>query len=209
SKCHVHGTEGARIGPDLTGMAVHTKDHLLIDILDPSRSVEGNFRVYTVITTKGLVLSGLIASESKTTVELFDAEGKKQTILREEIEAMRASTKSLMPDGFEKQLNRKELTDLLEFLTQRGKYLPLPLDKVATAVSTRGMFYSRDAKGERLVFADWKPKTFEDVPFHLVDPQGDRVANVVLLYGPQGKIPPKMPKSVSLPCNTPAKAIHL
>jgi hypothetical protein len=35
------------------------------------------------------------------------------------------------------------------------------------------------------------------------------VPNVVLLYGPQGVIPPKMPKSVSLPCNAPAKAIHL
>ena len=40
-KCHVHGSEGNRIGPDLTGMAVHPKDHLLTDILDPSRSVEG------------------------------------------------------------------------------------------------------------------------------------------------------------------------
>src|SRR5262249_51452295 len=52
-------------------------------------------------------------------------------------------------------------------------------------------------------------KTFAGVPFHLVDPQGDRVRNVVLLYGPQGSLPPKMPKSVILPCNTPAKAIHL
>jgi len=32
---------------------------------------------------------------------------------------------------------------------------------------------------------------------------------VVMLYGPQGNIPPKMPKSVSLPCNTKAKAIHI
>src|SRR5205823_10650689 len=73
----------------------------------------------------------------------------------------------------------------------------------------RGMFYGEDARGERLVFADWKPKTFESVPFHLVDPQGDSVKNVVLLYGPQGAIPPKMPKSVRLECNTKAKAIHL
>jgi hypothetical protein len=32
---------------------------------------------------------------------------------------------------------------------------------------------------------------------------------VILLNGPQGKIPPKMPKSVMVPCNAPAKAIHL
>src|SRR5947208_11990141 len=113
-----------------------------------------------------------------------------------------------MPDGFEKQLSRKELTDLLEFLTQRGKYLPLPLDKVATAVSTRGMFYSADASVERLIFDNWGPKTFESVPFQLVDPRGDRVPNVVLLYGPEGTLPPKMPKSVMLPCNMSAKAIH-
>ncbi|MCI0461939.1 MAG: ThuA domain-containing protein [Gemmataceae bacterium] len=209
AKCHVHGSEGVRIGPDLTGMAVHTKEHLLTDILDPSRSVEGNFRVYTVTTQGGLVLSGLLAAESKTAIELFDAEGKKETVLREDIDKVVASTKSLMPDGFEKLLNRKELTDLLEFLTQRGKYLPLPLDRVATAVSTRGMFYSEDAKGERLILGDWKPRTVEGVPFQLVDPQGERVANVILMYGPQGKLPPKMPKSVSVPCNTSAKAIHL
>jgi putative heme-binding domain-containing protein len=209
AKCHVHGGEGTRIGPDLTGMAVHTKEHLLTDIIDPSRSVEGNFRVYTVTTSKGLVLNGLLASESKTAVELVDAEGKKHTILREDIDELTASPKSLMPDGFEKQLTRQELTDVLEFLTQRGKYLPLALDKAATAVSTRGMFYSEDAKGERLVLSDWGDRTVDGVPFHLVDPRDGRVPNVVLLYGPQGKIPPKMPRSVSLPCNTAAKAIHL
>jgi putative heme-binding domain-containing protein len=209
AKCHVHSGEGTRIGPDLTGMAVHPKEHLLTDILDPSRSVEANFRVYTVTTKKGLVINGLLASESKTALELFDTEGKKQTILREDIDELIASTKSLMPEGFEKQVSRKELSDLLEFLTHRGKYLPLPLDKVATAVSTRGMFNSEDARVERLVFDDWKPKTFEGVPFQLVDPHEERVANVVLLYGPQGKLPPKMPKAVSLPCNMPAKAVHL
>jgi putative membrane-bound dehydrogenase-like protein len=209
AKCHVHSGEGERIGPDLTGMAVHTKEHLLTDILDPSRSVEGNYRVYTVTTAKGLVLTGLLASESKTAIELFDAEGKKKTLLREEIESLEASPRSLMPDGFEKQLNRKELTDLLEFLTQRGKYLPLPLDRIATAVSTRGMFYDEASPVERLVLKDWKSRTVEGVPFVLVDPQGDRARNVILLYGPQGVLPPKMPRSVMLPCNTAATAIHL
>ncbi len=209
AKCHVHGAEGNRIGPDLTGMAVHPKEHLLTDILDPGRSVEANFRAYTVTTKMGRVFTGLLASESKTTIELFDAEGKKQTILRQDIDELLATNKSLMPDGFEKLLKRKDLADLLEFLTQRGKYLPLPLDKVATIVSTKGMLNDEESRGERLVFDDWKPKTFEGVPFHLVDPQGDRVPNVIMLYGPQGRQPPKMPRAVSLTCNLPARAIHL
>jgi putative heme-binding domain-containing protein len=209
SKCHVNGAEGNRIGPDLTGMAVHPKDHLLTDILDPNRSVEANFRAYTVSTKAGRVFTGLLASESKTTIELFDAEGKKQTILRQDIDELLATNKSLMPEGFEKLLSRKNLIDLLEFLTQRGKYLSLPLDKVATIVSTKGMLNGQESGGECLVFSDWKPKTFAGVPFHLVDPQEDRVPNVILLYSPRGRQPPKMPKSVSLTCNVPTKAIHL
>jgi hypothetical protein len=35
------------------------------------------------------------------------------------------------------------------------------------------------------------------------------VPNVVLLYGPEGYQAPKMPKSVTLPCNAPVKAVHL
>ena len=60
-----------------------------------------------------------------------------------------------------------------------------------------------------MVFAYWKPRTFEGLPFGLVDPQGDKVKNVVLLYSTNGKIPPTMPKSVSLPVNVPVKTVHL
>ena len=64
SKCHIHSGQGTRIGPDLTGMAVHPKAELLNQIIDPSRSVEGNFRLYTVVTTDGRVLNGMLAAES-------------------------------------------------------------------------------------------------------------------------------------------------
>lgn len=209
AKCHSHSGEGTNIGPDLTGMAVHPKVELLTHIIDPSRSVEGNYRVYTVVTADGKVLSGLLASESKTAIEVVDTEAKKHALQRQDIEQILASPKSLMPDGFEKQLPKNDLIDLLEFLTERGKYLPLDLSKVATIVSTKGMFYSEDAGVERLIFADWSPKTFEGVPFRLVDPKGDKTPNVVMLYGPSGAFPPKMPKSVALLCNCPAKAIHM
>jgi putative membrane-bound dehydrogenase-like protein len=209
AKCHMHSGEGEKIGPDLTGMNVHPKDHLLIDILDPSRSVEGNFRLYTLTTKSGRTLTGLLTSETKTAVELFDAEAKKHTVLRDDIDELAASTKSLMPEGFEKQMSETDLVNLLEFLTHRGRFLTLPLEKAATVVSTRGMFYSEAAEAERLIFSDWSPKVFEGVPFRLIDPRGDRIPNVLLLYGPQGAIPPRMPKSAKVPCNAVAKTIHL
>jgi putative membrane-bound dehydrogenase-like protein len=209
AKCHTHSGEGTNIGPDLTGMATHPKEELVIHIFDPSRSVEGNFRIYSVTTLDGRVFSGMLASETRTSIEIIDSTAKRITLQRSNIETLSASAKSLMPEGFEKELKEQEIIDLLEFLTAKGKYLPLPLDKVATAVSTRGMFYSADSTTERLIFPDWKPKTFNGVPFYLVDPRNGKSSNVVLLHSPNGTLPPKMPKSVSLPCNMPAKAIHL
>jgi hypothetical protein len=209
SKCHVHSGEGQSIGPDLSGMAVHPKTELLTQIIDPNRSVEGNFRVYTAVTKEGRIITGLLSSESRTALELVDVEAQRHVVQREDLTTLVASPKSLMPEGFEKQVSAEEIADLLEFLGQRGKYLPLPLQKAATAVSTRGLFNSEEARGERMAFQDWTPKTFAEVPFHLVDPQDGRIPNVILLYGPQGQIPPRMPKSVRVPCNAPAKAIHL
>jgi hypothetical protein len=70
------------------------------------------------------------------------------------------------------------------------------------------MFFDPEGQVERLVFDDWTPKTFQNVPFALVDPQGDRVPNAIMLYGPNGKVAPRMPKSVDVVCNSEAVAIH-
>jgi hypothetical protein len=113
-----------------------------------------------------------------------------------------------MPEGFEKQASPQDLTNLLEFLTAKGPYLPLDLRKVATICSTTSMFYGGNPS-ERLVLEDWSPRQIHGVPFLLVDPQGDRAANVILLYGPNGRYPPEMPRQVRLPVHAKGKKVHL
>ena len=208
-KCHVHSGEGGRVGPELTGMAVHPAHELLIHILDPNRSVEGNYRAYTVATEDGRVMTGLLAAESRTAVELVDVEGKRVAIQRSDIDEFQPSPNSLMPVGFEKQIRPEGFADLLAFLTKRGRFVPLGLEKVATAVSTKGMFYDPQSVVERLVFADWGPKEFRGVPFSLIDPLGQSVPNVVMLHGPQGYLPPTMPRKVSVPLDATVRTIHL
>lgn len=209
SNCHMHSGEGKKFGPDLSGMAAHPKLELLTHILDPSRSVEGNFRTYTVVTGDGQVVSGIMANESRTSIEILDADSKLHTLQREEIDEIKTSKKSTMPEGFEKQLSPEKMADLLEFLAARGKYFPLDLRKEATVVSTKDMFFEGDGQAERLIFPDWKPKTVDGIPFNLVDPQDGRAANVIMLRGPNGKTPPKMPESVSLLVSSKAAGIHL
>jgi hypothetical protein len=182
---------------------------MVIAILDPSRSVEGNFKLYRVQTADDRTILGILGAQTATSVEIIDAEAKRHALAKTDIVSMKETDKSLMPEGFEKVMKPQEMADLLEFLAQKGKFVPLPLDKVATVVTTKDMFFDNGGQTERMVFPDWKPKVFEGVPFVLVDPQKDAVKNAVMLNGPNGVVPPKMPKSVSLPFNGKAKAIHL
>ena len=207
--CHSYQGEGATIGPDLSGMAVHGKDELLRHILDPSRDVEGNYQAYVVMLQEGRVLNGMLAGESATSIELVDAQAKRITILREEIDELARSGASFMPEGFENQLSRSELGDLLEFLTQRTRFVPLDLRRAATT-STAASFFRRPpgSPNDTLFFSDWGMKTFAGVPFFPIDPQDGRVENAIVLFGNRGRGPSRVPRSFVLQCGMPASAVH-
>jgi hypothetical protein len=100
----------------------------------------------------------MLAGESATSIDLVDSEGKRRAVLREDIDELTRTGKSFMPDGFEKQLSREQLADILEFLTQRTQFVPLDLRRVATISSARGMFQTPGSDVERLVFDDWGAK---------------------------------------------------
>jgi len=208
SKCHLHEGVGTSVGPDLTGMSVHPKEEMLIHIIDPNRSVESNFRAYSVLTVDGVVLTGMLAAESKSSIELFDTEGKRQVILREHIEHLSGSTQSIMPEGFEKTLTSTDFTDLLEYLSVRGTYVPLDLSKVATVASDRGMFLELDGP-ERIHFDNWSSRAFQGIPFQLIPPREGRVFNAIVLHSPLGSVSRQLPTSVSLVCSSPVRAIHI
>ena len=114
--CHRVGGQGARLGPDLSGISSRPSEALLIEILDPSRQVSPDFISYTLNTTTGKTLNGLIAAETATSVTIRRQGQPEETVLRSEINELRAEGKSLMPDGLEQGLTIQDLADLLEFL---------------------------------------------------------------------------------------------
>jgi putative heme-binding domain-containing protein len=116
--CHAVQGVGARVGPDLSGIAVRPPEALLVDILDPSRDVPPEYMNYIVATTDGRVLSGLLAGETATTIALRMADGIAQSVPREDVERLQSTGKSLMPEGFEARLDSRQLADLLAFLAQ-------------------------------------------------------------------------------------------
>lgn len=125
AKCHRINGKGHQVGPDLGDVRNRSKLALLYDILDPNSKVEPRFTAYTVATVDGKVFNGLIVSETDEAVVLRMAEGKEQTIGRGEIEVIRASKVSLMPEGVEKDITPQSMADLLEFLKSGTPKNPL------------------------------------------------------------------------------------
>jgi putative membrane-bound dehydrogenase-like protein len=114
--CHQHQGQGKRVGPDLSGIAGRAPDALLSDILDPNKDLEPDYVVLAAATRRGQVYSGLLAEETGTTVKLRRAEGVEDTLLRSEIDELRSTGQSLMPEGLEQSIDPQEMADLIAFL---------------------------------------------------------------------------------------------
>lgn len=117
--CHKFGNVGHDVGPNLASITDKRPPTLLANIMDPSAEVEARYLTYIVVTVDGRVHNGLLATETGSSITLISNEGKRETILRTEIEELRASGKSLMPEGLEKDLSPQAVADLFALLTAK------------------------------------------------------------------------------------------
>jgi putative membrane-bound dehydrogenase-like protein len=115
--CHRLENEGIEVGPDLlSALRNKSREQLLIDILDPSREVDPRYLNYVVTTRKGQTLTGMLAAETASSITLRRGEKAEDTILRNQIEEIQATSKSLMPEGLEMQLSKQDVADLIAYL---------------------------------------------------------------------------------------------
>jgi putative heme-binding domain-containing protein len=117
SLCHRLENVGFEVGPDLlSALRNKSPEQLLQDILDPSREVDPRYLNYQITTKRGQTFSGLIAADTASSVTLRRGEKAEDTILREQIEEIQTTGKSLMPEGLEAQLNKQDVADLIAYL---------------------------------------------------------------------------------------------
>jgi putative membrane-bound dehydrogenase-like protein len=114
--CHRLGDRGHNVGPNLLSIRNRTPAEVLANVLDPNREVSPNFQEYVVTLDDGRVLTGLVAEETATSLTLRRAEGIEETILRQNIDEISATGRSLMPEGFEKKIKPQEMADLIAYL---------------------------------------------------------------------------------------------
>jgi putative heme-binding domain-containing protein len=115
-KCHKYGKEGEGLGPDLTTLSKRFKRSDTLDSLfHPSKVISDQYRSTTLVTKKGLSISGLAATQGDT-VTVLQADGTKLTLKKGEIEQQLASLTSVMPERLLDLLTKEEIRDLFAFM---------------------------------------------------------------------------------------------
>jgi putative membrane-bound dehydrogenase-like protein len=117
-KCHKVGEQGGDAGPALNGIATkYNRAQLIESVLYPSKQILDGYHQTQIRTSDGQVLAGIVRSESPEELVLVDAEGRKHTLKKDEIEARKTSNLSLMPDGLHNGMSREEFADLIAYLS--------------------------------------------------------------------------------------------
>ncbi|EAQ81107.1 PVC-type heme-binding CxxCH protein [Blastopirellula marina] len=124
ASCHVLYGQGRLLGPDLTGSNRKNIDYLLENVIDPSASVGADFRTVVIAMDDGRVLNGVIGELNERTLTLKSAQ-ESITLDRQEIEEMKTSKVSLMPEGQLQKLSDEETRNLIAYLMSTVQ-APLP-----------------------------------------------------------------------------------
>ena len=122
--CHRLYGHGESIGPDLTGAGRSNLDYLLLNMVDPSATVGAEYRLSIIVLKDGRILNGIVTSRNDQTLTLQTA--KERTVIeRSEIDEVKTSDKSLMPDGQLQTLTVDQIRDLVGYLMHPVQ-VPLP-----------------------------------------------------------------------------------
>ena len=118
--CHKIGDRGTSLGPDLSAIGkLRPREDLLESILAPSRRIEPKYAAYVANTADGRSITGLLVKRDDKEVVLRDVENKEIVLKAKDVEELRPSRTSLMPDGQMAGLTAQEAADLLEYLANR------------------------------------------------------------------------------------------
>jgi quinoprotein glucose dehydrogenase len=116
-RCHSLDGHGGEVGPPVNGVGKQTREYLLEALVLPNKAIAKGYESVLVTTLDTKTVSGVLKGEDEKEVRLITAEGKPVTVLKADIEDRRA-TKSAMPDDLAPKLAKRELRDLVEFLSR-------------------------------------------------------------------------------------------
>jgi putative heme-binding domain-containing protein len=77
--------------------------------------------MYSLLTTDGRTISGLLVSQTDEEIVLKDKDAVIHKVPRSEVDEFAKQQKSLMPEDLQKQLTEQQLVDVIEYLKSLRK----------------------------------------------------------------------------------------
>ncbi len=114
--CHKLHEEGKEIGPDLTHSNRTDKEFLLVSLVDPSLVVRKEYLQFIVTTSDEGLYNGVVVEKTPGSITLANANAELTTLNLEDVEDIRESDLSLMPEDLLKELSPQDLRDLFAYL---------------------------------------------------------------------------------------------
>jgi quinoprotein glucose dehydrogenase len=116
-RCHTMYGTGGQVGPDLTAIGTKRDARALLEsVVRPNAAIAPGFETVLLTWKNGDTTAGLVKSETADALELRPFDGPTVKIPKSEITA-RDRGVSGMPEGFGEILSRRELRDLVAYLS--------------------------------------------------------------------------------------------
>lgn len=146
ANCHkVHGA-GKDVGPDLSEIGSKlSREAMYVAILNPNAGISHNYEQYALLTVDGLVLNGLLVTETDDEITLKTAEGVERTTAQDDVEEFIKRDVSLMPENLHKTMSVQELIDLVDYLVLLKKEDQKGFNALGKAAKKKRQTASRDA----------------------------------------------------------------
>lgn len=123
-QCHTLFDGGGKVGPELTGSNRTDLDYVFHNILDPSAEVGKDYQASTVRTKSERIVSGIIRQQDKDSLTIV-TENDTILIPAGEVDVVKPSEVSMMPEGLLTPLSPADVRDLVAYL-QSPVQVPLP-----------------------------------------------------------------------------------
>jgi quinoprotein glucose dehydrogenase len=131
-RCHKLDGQGGVAGPDLTGVASrHERKFLLEALINPNAQIAPGFESVTVKMKAGRNYAGVVKSDTDAEVVIDAGDGATVHLDKKEV-ASRTKGLSPMPQDISKTLSKRDVRDLVEFLST----LRQPTTQIATTAPT-------------------------------------------------------------------------
>jgi putative membrane-bound dehydrogenase-like protein len=115
AQCHRLFGQGGDVGPDLTGSDRANPDYILENVLDPNASVGRDYTLTNLVTRDGRLIAGILREQTPDALVIQTA-AERINVSRDDVEEMKGTNLSMMPEGQLDPLTPQEIRDLFAYL---------------------------------------------------------------------------------------------